>query len=160
MARINDEIININVGGKKFTTRRSTLAADPKSRLADWFGKPQTRSVPQDKAGNYFLDRDGKTFRYILSYLRFKKDKMLPIFGLPLKPDELAKVIMDADALRLEELRELCTEMLARYQREETNYVGAYVTNAIREYDTMSYNRGKLTTHKDDDAYDPYAAYD
>lgn len=98
--------------GKKFTVRRTTLAADPKSRLGDWFKTQNARGIPQDKAGNYFLDRDGKSFRYILAYLRLKKEGSAISFALPLKPDELAKLIGEAEALKLQELKDLCLEML------------------------------------------------
>jgi hypothetical protein len=46
----------------------------------------------QDKSGNYFIDRDGRLFRYIIMFLRAKGDKHVhPSFILPMKPDALAK---------------------------------------------------------------------
>ena len=43
------------------------------------------------QGGNYYLDRDAKTFRHILAYLRLKKEKFVPSLALPSKPDDLAK---------------------------------------------------------------------
>jgi hypothetical protein len=96
--------------------------------------------MPADKGGNYFLDRDSKTFRHIMAYLRFKKEKcvtslgwwqILPInspfypsLALPSKPDELAKLVGECEALNLVELREMALGMLQKYQRtEEQHYV-------------------------------------
>jgi len=52
------------------------------SKLADWFRPGTTRMMPADKGGNYFLDRDSKTFRHIMAYLRFKKEKCVTSLGL------------------------------------------------------------------------------
>lgn len=88
-----EEIININVGGKKFAVRRAILVADPKSRLAELFKPNPSRAPPQDKAGHFFLDRDGHTFRHILTYLRFRREKFVTSLALPHNPDELAKYV-------------------------------------------------------------------
>ncbi|CAC5413468.1 unnamed protein product [Mytilus coruscus] len=60
------EVITINVGGFIFTTTIGTLRKYPQSGLAVMFGN----NVFKDKDGNYFIDRNGKYFQYILSYLR------------------------------------------------------------------------------------------
>ena len=66
-----DEIINLNVGGKLYTTSLSTLTKYPDSMLGRMFNGdlPSTRDVQ----GNYVIDRDGKLFRYILTFLRSSK---------------------------------------------------------------------------------------
>uniref|UniRef100_A0A915JC85 Potassium channel tetramerisation-type BTB domain-containing protein n=1 Tax=Romanomermis culicivorax TaxID=13658 RepID=A0A915JC85_ROMCU len=99
--RGSDEIFNINVGGKKFTVRKSVLTADPDSKLSNWFkyatsaggttNAAKSAAVAQDKAGNMFIDRDGKSFRHIVNYLRLKRDRHLINLALPAKPDALAK---------------------------------------------------------------------
>lgn len=44
--------------------------------------------------------------------------------ALPSKPDELAKLVGECEALNLVELREMALEMLQKYQRtEEQHYV-------------------------------------
>lgn len=113
-----DDILNINVGGKKYTVswslykgfilfevRRTDLLADPRSKLAEWFKPGTVKPIATDKVsfnrcfvwqeplkgGNYYLDRDAKTFRHILAYLRLKKEKFVPSLALPSKPDDLAK---------------------------------------------------------------------
>jgi hypothetical protein len=61
-------IIDLNVGGHLFTTTLSTLTKNPNTMLARMFSG--SFSVATDKNGNYFIDRDGTHFRYILNYLR------------------------------------------------------------------------------------------
>ena len=81
------------------------MLADPRSKLAEWFKPGTLKPIATDKVcpssnnldnlslqgGNYYLDRDAKTFRHILAYLRLKKEKFVPSLALPSKPDDLAK---------------------------------------------------------------------
>lgn len=53
--RHSDDILNINVGGKRYTVRRTDLLADPKSRLADWFKAGTVRPIATDKGGSILL---------------------------------------------------------------------------------------------------------
>ena len=60
--------INLNIGGRRFTTSLQTLTKDPDSMLAAMFsGKFE---VKPSEDGAFFIDRDGKRFRFILNYLR------------------------------------------------------------------------------------------
>lgn len=61
-------IISLNVGGHLFTTTLTTLTRNPDTMLARMFSG--SFAVATDKNGNYFIDRDGTHFRYILNYLR------------------------------------------------------------------------------------------
>ncbi|KAK3519066.1 hypothetical protein QTP70_016352 [Hemibagrus guttatus] len=60
--------VTLNVGGHLYTTSISTLQRYPDSMLGAMFrgDLPTTR----DAQGNYFIDRDGTLFRYILNFLR------------------------------------------------------------------------------------------
>ncbi|XP_077070539.1 BTB/POZ domain-containing protein KCTD6 [Siphateles boraxobius] len=60
--------VTLNVGGQLYTTSISTLQRYPDSMLGAMFRGdfPTTR----DTQGNYFIDRDGTLFRYILNFLR------------------------------------------------------------------------------------------
>lgn len=68
------EIVELNVGGQVYVTRRSTLVAVPDSLLWRMFSpapRGDTRPpLARDSKGRYFLDRDGFLFRYVLDYLR------------------------------------------------------------------------------------------
>ncbi|XP_020609479.1 uncharacterized protein LOC110048052 isoform X3 [Orbicella faveolata] len=61
--------IKLNVGGKIYETTLDTLRKDPDSMLCAMFsGRFELKANERD--GAYFIDRDGKLFRYILNYLR------------------------------------------------------------------------------------------
>jgi len=63
-----DEIVEINVGGQRFTTTRTTLTSIKGSMLESMFSGRWT--IQTDKTGAYFIDRDPKFFGLILNFLR------------------------------------------------------------------------------------------
>lgn len=72
----NTNWIKLNVGGKYFTTTRSTLCErEPNSMLARMFNS-QLKASELDSTGSYLIDRSPTYFEIILNYLRngqFKK---------------------------------------------------------------------------------------
>ncbi|KAM4797230.1 BTB/POZ domain-containing protein KCTD14 [Rhinophrynus dorsalis] len=61
-------IVQLNIGGDIYTTMLNTLKKFPGSKLHDMFnGQPKLRT---DSKGRFFIDREGKNFKYILEYLR------------------------------------------------------------------------------------------
>ncbi|XP_014669531.1 PREDICTED: BTB/POZ domain-containing protein KCTD7-like [Priapulus caudatus] len=70
-------VVDLNVGGKLYTTRLCTLRRYPDSLLAAMFsGKYR---LDHDEAYRIFIDRDGAYFQYILNWLR---DDELPPVGV------------------------------------------------------------------------------
>ena len=69
----DDDIIRLNVGGKKFTTKRSTLCQVEGSLFATMFSGRWEDSVERDQDGAVFFDFNPQYFAYILDYLREKK---------------------------------------------------------------------------------------
>lgn len=63
-----NNIVNLNVGGTKFTTTLSTLTKTPNSMLAAMFSGRFAATT--DEKNRFFIDRDGKHFGTILNYLR------------------------------------------------------------------------------------------
>lgn len=61
--------VKLNVGGKVYKTTLDTLTKDPDSMLCAMFSG-RHKLKPDSEDGAYFIDRDGKLFRYILNYLR------------------------------------------------------------------------------------------
>ena len=61
-------IIELNVGGHRFTTTLRTLTKDPDSMLAAMFSG--RHEIERCKDSAFFIDRDGTHFRFILNYLR------------------------------------------------------------------------------------------
>ena len=48
----------------------SDIMEKPGLSLREMFSDPGNQVCPVDSQGNFFIDRDGHLFRYILSYLR------------------------------------------------------------------------------------------
>ncbi|XP_030855834.1 BTB/POZ domain-containing protein KCTD21-like [Strongylocentrotus purpuratus] len=67
--RVVHQIIGLNVGGKIYQTTRETLLRAPQGYLAAIVSE-KGLNMARDKDGNFFIDRDGKLFRYILNFLR------------------------------------------------------------------------------------------
>lgn len=66
-----DGPFELNVGGRVFTTRRSTLTMEDGSMLANLFNERSAfDEIDRDPAGRVFLDRDGDSFAVVLDYLR------------------------------------------------------------------------------------------
>lgn len=63
---ISDKMISLNVGGQWYTTTWSTLNRFDSEALQQMLCNP-------NEDGNFFLDRDGKMFQYILGFLRNEK---------------------------------------------------------------------------------------
>ncbi|XP_074660195.1 BTB/POZ domain-containing protein KCTD4-like [Tubulanus polymorphus] len=82
-------IVNLNVGGTIYTTTISTLTAFPDSMLGAMFKGDIPTTL--DARGNYFIDRDGRLFRYVLNYLRTFKLNVPDDFG------ELDQLLDEAD---------------------------------------------------------------
>jgi hypothetical protein len=70
-AREMSEIVELNVGGVFYTTRKETLGREAGSVLAKLIGAEEGQPT-RDSKGRLFIDRDGVLFRYVLDYLRTK----------------------------------------------------------------------------------------
>ena len=79
----NDDIIQLNVGGQKFTTTRFTLRQVNGSLLDTMFSRNWTRGLKHDQDGAIVLDFNPEHFGWILNYLRAKKissPEIRPVF--------------------------------------------------------------------------------
>ena len=88
----DNDIIHLNVGGHKLTTKRSTLCQVEGSLLASMFSGRWEDSLERDQDGAIFFDFNPQHFVVILDYLRAKKiatpENPVP---LPKVPDDQAK---------------------------------------------------------------------
>ena len=71
----DDDLIDLNVGGTKLTTTRSTLCQVEGSLLASMFSGRWEDNIKRDKDGAVFFDFNPHHFILILDYLRVKKIK-------------------------------------------------------------------------------------
>ena len=74
---VSDDIIYLNIGGQKVTTKRSTLCQVEGSWLASMFSGRWEYGLERDKDGYVFLDFNPQYFGLILDYLRAKKIETL-----------------------------------------------------------------------------------
>jgi len=65
-----DDVIELNIGGQKMTTLRSTLTVVPNSKLAQMFKKENAKNLRIDKQGAAFFDYNPIHFTYLLDQLR------------------------------------------------------------------------------------------
>ena len=88
----DDDIINLNVGGTKMTTKRSTLCQVKDSLLSSMFSGRWETSLARDEDGRIFFDFNPQYFVLILDYLRGKTiatpENPVP---LPKVPDDQVK---------------------------------------------------------------------
>ncbi|XP_022623664.1 BTB/POZ domain-containing protein KCTD12-like [Seriola dumerili] len=151
------EIVELNVGGQVYVTRRETLTAVPNSLLWTKFTQGSPRDLPKDSKGRFFFDRDGFLFRYILDYLR-DSELFLPEFF-----KEKRGLQKEADFFQLPELsRRLaaaskdssCTEDSGEPESELTSPVTSPSGRTLRSpgavsgYITIGY-RGSYTIGRD-----------
>ena len=69
----NSDIVHLNVGGKRMTTKKSTLCQVEGSLLASMFSGRWEDGLERDKDGCIFFDFNPQYFSLILDYLRAKK---------------------------------------------------------------------------------------
>ncbi|RIA90695.1 BTB/POZ protein, partial [Glomus cerebriforme] len=75
-----EQTIILNVGGIKYETRRSTLTAYPDTFLGTMFANRNLSLLHPKNENEYFIDRDGNLFRYVMQYYRTGKI-YLPYFN-------------------------------------------------------------------------------
>ncbi|XP_067325786.1 BTB/POZ domain-containing protein KCTD11 [Anolis sagrei] len=108
-------LVTLNVGGKLYSTTLETLTRFPDSMLGAMFRGPQPALT--DSRGNYFIDRDGKTFRHVLNFLRFGR------LDLPEGYAELSLLRAEADFYQIRPLLEAVRRVEVERWRQRTNAV-------------------------------------
>ncbi|KAJ3123489.1 hypothetical protein HK098_001877 [Nowakowskiella sp. JEL0407] len=70
----NSERVKLNIGGTRYETYVSTLQRDPDSLLGTMFASRNSQILKPDPiTGEYFFDRNGRTFEIVLDYCRTGK---------------------------------------------------------------------------------------
>ncbi|CAF0761935.1 unnamed protein product [Didymodactylos carnosus] len=97
--------VHIDVGGSIYTSSLKTLTRYPESRLSKLFNG-HIPIVLDSLKQHYFIDRDGKLFRYILNYMR------CGTLTIPEQFNELQALYEEAKYFELKELVTLIEEEL------------------------------------------------
>ncbi|CAF3581241.1 unnamed protein product [Adineta steineri] len=89
---IEDDVIELNVGGQRITTSRSTLTAVPKSKLALIFMKNNTNAhKSRDNQGVIFFDYNPDQFNYLLDQLRaIKRKSQISVYDILIEAPKIA----------------------------------------------------------------------
>ncbi|KAM7412523.1 hypothetical protein PAMA_020074 [Pampus argenteus] len=104
-------VVQLNVGGRLFSTSLSTLRKHPDSKLAELFGgQPKLHT---DTQGCYFIDRDGSHFGAVLEFLR---SDQLPSDNIQEVHKEAIYYNIKPLIKRLEESPRLFGELVGRQQ--------------------------------------------
>ncbi|XP_060560890.1 BTB/POZ domain-containing protein KCTD7-like [Ruditapes philippinarum] len=94
-----EQVIELNVGGKLLTTHYFTLMKESPTRLSKMF--ENLEMIPRDKQCRFVIDFDGDIFVHVLNYLRTgshpPKDKVLEVYECA----EYFGIKSMVDALRL-----------------------------------------------------------
>lgn len=134
--RLFPENIELNVGGKFYSTTVLTLTREPDSLLGRIFSGRQ--EVEKDQTGKYFIDRDGSLFRYILDFLRTNK------LHLPEDFREIARLRNEAQFFEISGL-EVQLDLYQRARERAATIVNerfGYITLHIRG--TYAFGRSGL----------------
>ncbi len=141
-------IISLNVGGVMYQTTLSTLTKYPDSMLSNMFGGYLPSA--QDSNGNYFIDRDGKMFRYVLLFLR--SSKLL----LPDDFQELDLLDAEADFFQILPLK----DALKAYRDEKrTSYLSTLTSQQVFGLNVGGSLYTVLKKHLESDYVQPRSAY-
>lgn len=98
--------IKLNVGGKLFETSKPTLMAEPDSMLYALVHSGAFQ--PDDKTGEYFIDRDPKFFGIFLNYLRDNRgDGQLNLDLESLRPADCKQLYSDIQYYQFSSLMHL-----------------------------------------------------
>ena len=141
-------VVELNVGGIKFTTTISTLTSVPSTYFEAMFSgrhtnnnsnnypnKPVSRNDQNNNDDNspnntsndnyYFIDRDGKHFRHILNFLRCSG----VVVSLPTDEASKRELLIEADFYGLDSL----VRVIARPDIDSTEHLPSYIVQIQQE---------------------------
>ncbi|RIB16824.1 BTB/POZ protein [Gigaspora rosea] len=99
MKSTNDERVILNVGGIKYETYRSTLTQYPKTLLGAMFQERNDAMLHPTNGNEYFFDRNGRAFHYIMEFYRTGRahsDIIPDSKTLALRLDEFVNALIDS----------------------------------------------------------------
>ena len=139
-----EDIIKLNIGGRRLATTRSTLEGCDYFRNLLKYDDQGSLKATRDDTGAIFIDRNGDTFALVLDYLR---DGALPVID---STDDLTRLNRDAQFYGLAELATLVEDRLQELEKEQQKEIHVNVTipAAAAKKDTPK-------VHETDDAPPP-----
>ncbi|KAK0403494.1 hypothetical protein QR680_016951 [Steinernema hermaphroditum] len=109
------DVIELNVGGRHFTTQYQTLLSATSRYFVNMFTLDQRSGrvvinkdyITEDRAGKIFVNRDGDLFKYILQFMRDGKRCVLPTDTVTLR-----QLHREAEFFGIDTLQNLISERL------------------------------------------------
>jgi len=150
----NGPMIDLNVGGTRYTTSRSTLTKYPESMLGIMFSGRHDLEAMKCGDGSFFIDRDGTHFRHILNYLR---DGQEVVRWFPKSFEALREIFCEARYYQLENLINALKPLVHKVDVVSQNDLLANFTSgngiySAEDYDEeefdVSYQSTKAISHK------------
>ena len=109
------DIVLLSVGGIKYETTRATLCREQGSMLSAMFSG--RHHITCNSKGYYFIDRDGKLFRYIINYLRTQE------INLPSdNPELILELLVEAEYFQLNSLINLLNDFKQKNEGSRISY--------------------------------------
>ena len=170
--------VQLDVGGTPLSTTLSTVLAVEASRLHAMFidvtqgfppvavrggassGRPNAGDIPegipyvvlcplpQTDAGAYQIDRDGRLFRFILTFLRGKLEQVGGAeparMQLPTAPDDLLQLSEEADYFGLDELAAACRQQAKQLGRRSGLTADPDLLTELQKRGVTAVDRTKL----------------
>ena len=99
--------VHINVGGELYTSSLETLTRYPNSKLSKLFNG-EIPIVLDTIKHHYFIDRDGKLFRYVLNFMRTERVMLSADF------DEYESLLDEAKFFQLESMIKQIEDMMSQ----------------------------------------------
>ena len=106
-------VVNLNVGGQIYTTSLATLTKYSESMLGAMFSG--RFAAQKDPNGNYFIDRDGALFRYILGFLR--NDEL----HVPENSHEFGSLLKEAEFFQIPTLTDAVKQQMKSQDGRKSN---------------------------------------
>jgi len=114
---VNRKIVNINVGGKNFSTVKSVLTKDPNSIFAILLNEDASIS-------ELFFDRSPRLFNVLLDYLRFGK-----IDYKKFRKEDLEELYAEALFYEITDIRDYLCERTKEITPVNMTFSGEYIFN-------------------------------
>ena len=128
----------LNVGGTLYTTTQHTLSKFPDSMLGAMVSGQFPSTV--DSNGNYFIDRDGEIFRYILNFLRSSR------LALPSDFKDYDLLMIEADFFQISPLIDAILHIKELQSPKYVNYNLEIIELRTGSTATMPTNNSRIKT--------------
>lgn len=130
--RPEKSLVNVNVGGKHFSTTKATLEAVPGSYFAVLVSKDHLKSRPTSE---YYIDRSHRVFEYVLDHLRLQRyhPEAVSSSSLPDNIHDLNLLLLDCKFYKLPALQNIVREAITKAEAADDGNDGLILDDVYIE---------------------------